>query len=71
MIFFIQACIKFNFRKESEKKVLEFNRLPLQSGFAGSPNFSKKSFFHIFQKLRAFKTFFNKFIFIIRNSITI
>ena len=63
MIFFIQACIKFNFRKESEKKVLEFNRLPLQSGFAGSPSFSKESFFHIYQKLRAFETLFKKILF--------
>ena len=31
--------------KNPKKKFSEFNRLPLQSGFAGSPNFSKKTFF--------------------------
>jgi len=31
--------------KNPKKKVSEFIRLPLQSGFAGSPNFSKKTFF--------------------------
>jgi hypothetical protein len=31
--------------KNPKKNVSEFIRLPLQSGFAGSPNFSKKTFF--------------------------
>jgi hypothetical protein len=47
--------------KNPKKKVSEFNWLPLQSGFAGSPNFSKKK--HFFKKLRDFKTFFNQILF--------
>ena len=43
-------------RKNPEKKISEFDRLPLQSGFVGGPNFSKKTFFSFFQNLRAFET---------------
>ena len=44
----------FILRKNPEKKFSEFYRLPLQSGFAGSPNFSKKSFFSYFSKTKSF-----------------
>jgi len=63
-IFLLNRLVKnFILRKNPKKKFSEFYRLPLQSGFAGSPNFSKKSFFHIFQEQRAFKTFFQQILF--------
>ena len=40
--------------KNPKKKISEFYRLPLQSGFAGSPNFSKKTFFSYFSKTKSF-----------------
>jgi hypothetical protein len=44
----------FILRKNPKKKFSEFYRLPLQSGFAGSPNFSKKTFFSYFSKTKSF-----------------
>ena len=35
----------FILKKNPKKKFSEFYRLPLQSGFAGSPNFSRRTFF--------------------------
>ena len=40
--------------KNPKKKVSEFNRLPLKSGFNGSPNISKKTFFSYFSKTKRF-----------------
>jgi hypothetical protein len=59
--FFLYRLVEnFILRKNPKKKFSEFYRLPLQSGFAGSPNFSKKTFFYIFQKVRASKTYFKQ-----------
>ena len=50
----VKPVIDFILRKNPKKKFSEFYRLPLQSGFAGSPNFSKKTFFSYFSKTKSF-----------------
>ncbi len=58
-VFLLYRLVKnFILRKNPKKKFSESYRLPLQSGYAGSPYFSKKTFFSYFSKTKSFYNFF-------------
>ena len=55
LVFLLYRLVEnFILRKNPKKKFSEFYRLPLPSGFAGSPNCSKKTFFSYFSKTKSF-----------------